>query len=297
MADILVVGNATLDVILTVDGYPSEDAEVRASARRVARGGNAANTLVALSQWGHHCSWGGVLADTAEGRIIRDDLHYYGIDTGPVRLCASGVMPVSCVILNARNGSRTIVHHRDLPEYRFDDFRTVALGRYQWVHFEGRNVFDTQRMLARMREQYPDSGISLEIEKPRTGIDSLYQYADVLIFSRHFAEHHGFVDPLAFLQRIRDGHEVCADLFCTWGSEGAAGMDRSGRCHREPAQAPGAVVDTLGAGDVFNAAVIDGYLGNLQYDEILRHACRLAGLKCTGSGFANLALQPGAGPR
>lgn len=36
---ILAVGIATLYIINTVDGYPAEDQEVRASAQRVARGG------------------------------------------------------------------------------------------------------------------------------------------------------------------------------------------------------------------------------------------------------------------
>jgi hypothetical protein len=50
MAKILGIGIAALDIINTVDGYPNEDAEVRAINQRVCRGGNATNTLVVLSQ-------------------------------------------------------------------------------------------------------------------------------------------------------------------------------------------------------------------------------------------------------
>ena len=49
-----------------------------------------------------------------------------------------------------------------------------------------------------------------------------------------------------------------------------------------------AVVDTLGAGDTFNAAVINGCLAGQATAEILEHACRLAGRKCMQDGFAGL---------
>ncbi|VAX01070.1 hypothetical protein MNBD_GAMMA19-1040, partial [hydrothermal vent metagenome] len=56
MARVLVVGIATLDIINTVDDYPEEDTEVRASTQVMRRGGNACNTAVVLQQLGHQCS-------------------------------------------------------------------------------------------------------------------------------------------------------------------------------------------------------------------------------------------------
>ena len=56
MAHILAIGIATLDTVFSVDTYPAEDGEIRADGMRVARGGNATNTLVALRQLGHACS-------------------------------------------------------------------------------------------------------------------------------------------------------------------------------------------------------------------------------------------------
>lgn len=71
MSRILAIGIATLDIVNLVADYPPEDSEVRALDQRVSRGGNATNTLVVLSQLGHRCSWGGVLAEDADSRDWR----------------------------------------------------------------------------------------------------------------------------------------------------------------------------------------------------------------------------------
>ena len=62
---VLGVGIATLDLVNEVDRYPAEDAEIRARAQRVGRGGNCTNTLAVLAQLGHACSWAGTLGDDA----------------------------------------------------------------------------------------------------------------------------------------------------------------------------------------------------------------------------------------
>jgi ketohexokinase len=97
----------------------------------------------------------------------------------------------------------------------------------------------------------------------------------------------GFSDPPSLLCSVR---ENCprADLFCSWGDAGAAALDSQGNAYENAAFNPAAVVDTLGAGDTFNAAVISGYLDGLETNAILARACRLAGEKCGQYGFDGL---------
>jgi ketohexokinase len=288
MAKILGTGNATLDIVLTVDGYPQENDEIRCTDRSVRRGGNTANTLVVLSQLGHACSWAGTLVDSAEGKFIRDDLENRGVDTGASRLAGPGGVPVSTILLNAGTGSRTIIHFRDLPEYSLADFSSLDLQSFDWLHFEGRNVESLQAMLHWSRERYPSIPCSLEVEKPRTGIEDLFGLAQVLLFSQTYAASRGYADPAALLQSVHREFPD-ADLFCTWGVEGAVSLDREGRFVREAAHAPRRVVDTLGAGDTFNAGVIDGYLARRDAVTLLKQACVLAGRKCGQAGFDELA--------
>jgi ketohexokinase len=130
---------------------------------------------------------------------------------------------------------------------------------------------------------------SLEIEKPRDGIEVLFPYVGILLFSREYALAMGFTEPLSLLGDVR---VLCpyADLFCTWGDAGAVATDRHGNVYENAASAPATVVDTLGAGDTFNAAVISGYLDGLDIRETLARACRLAGKKCGQYGLDGLGF-------
>ena len=292
MAKLLGIGNVTLDIIHTVDGYPEENDEMRCRARYVRRGGNAANTLVVLSQLGIACSMAGTLVDNNDGALIRDELLAHGIDTSHCHYAPGGSVPVSTILLNTRNGSRTIIHHRDLAEYSARNFESVDLEAFDWLHFEGRNVADTRLMLERVRRLRPTVPLSIEIEKPRDGIASLFAYADVLLFSRVYAEALGYQDPLSLLHAMQPQCPQ-ALLFCSWGDAGAAALDRQGKASQHEAVIPAEVVDTLGAGDTFNAGVISACLERLDAAASLARACRLAGKKCGQPGFENLGEASG----
>ena len=288
MARILAVGIATLDIINSVDTYPPEDSEIRARAQRRVRGGNATNTLVVLSQLGHACAWAGVLVDEPDAGPILTELDACGIDCSPCRRLVTGKMPTSYILHSRATGSRSIVHYRDLPEYDADSFRRLDLSDFDWVHFEGRNVEQTEQMLLHLRAQRPELPVSLEVEKPRPGIERLYPHVDLLLFSRAYALAEGFAEAPALLHAVA-ASAPRADRVCAWGEAGAWALDRAGGEHHSPAFAPPQVVDTLGAGDTFNAALIDARLRSADWPASLAHACRIAGAKCGREGLHGVA--------
>ncbi|HPB74709.1 MAG TPA: PfkB family carbohydrate kinase, partial [Chromatiaceae bacterium] len=177
----------------------------------------------------------------------------------------------------------------------------------------------TALMLRDATLRRPDLPISLEIEKSRPDIGRLLAGPRVLIFSRAYARGQGFEDPAAFL--ASQWPQTTAELvFLPWGEAGAYGQARQGPlCFapaqttdqtpvqappRAPAQKPAQaqmqvrvqslaqaqaqVRDTLGAGDVFNAAIIDGFLRGLGLEPQLARATALAGHKCGRPGLSGL---------
>lgn len=291
MARVLGVGVAALDIINVVEAYPDEDSEVRALGQRCRLGGNTANTLTVLSQLGHRCSWAGEWVDEPEGRRIRAALEARGIATETSRCRDVGKSPTSYVTVSRATGSRTIVHYRDLPEYSYDTFAGLNLEPFDWIHFEGRtNVTDLRSMLARVRSHHPRIGISLEVEKPRQGIEALLHLPDLVLFSAHYAQQAGYSEASEFLTALDStalGIRVCA-----WGQAGAWAVDPTGHLYAQPADPHVQVVETLGAGDTFNAGVIDGSLRDEGVSTCLFRGVRLAGRKCGQEGLDGLVEVP-----
>jgi ketohexokinase len=287
MARILAVGNATLDIINVVDSYPHEDQEIRAQSQHLQRGGNAANTLVVLSQLGNDCAWAGTLAAEPDAEFIRNDMAEHSIDLSAVLTVAHGKVPTSYVTLSRLSGSRTIVHYRDLPEYHSRNFAAIDLARFDWVHFEGRNLEEVKLMLARIHHERPELRCSLEVEKPRPGIEALFDKVALLMFSKEYALRQGNQSAGQFLERMTQ-KGLRAEMSCAWGEKGAHAINRAGNLLHAPAFPPPMVVDTLGAGDVFNAGLIDQLARGHRLDIALIEAARLAGKKCGIYGLNNL---------
>jgi ketohexokinase len=275
---ILAVGIATLDIVNRVAAYPEEDAEIRALSQHRRRGGNATNTLVALSQLGHSAAWAGVLPVEADSALVLEDLLQHHVDVSAVVRPPLGKLPTSYITLSAATGSRTIVHHRNLSEYDFADFDRLELNGFDWIHFEGRNVSQLKMMLEKTR----NLGIpcSLEVEKPRKGIETLLALPNVLMLSRVWVEGRGFDSPRSFFRARQEAEQV----FLPWGKEGAWCRCADGDVLHAPAPEVD-VVDSIGAGDVFNAAVIDAILMGLSAGNVLEHAVRLASAKCAREGL------------
>jgi len=287
MAKILGIGIATVDVINLLDGYPEEDSEVRAFAQTIERGGNVTNTLVVLSQLGNQCHWAGVMAEDPASQVIRGDLDRYRVDYSCCPRVTGGKTPTSYIALNRETGSRTIIHYRDLPEYGFNDFKGLDLTPYQWLHFEGRAVAEMAKMLAHAHRRVPQVPRSLEIEKPRPGIEQLFDASELLLFSRVYAQSQGAESAVAFLQQ-RAQRYPGIELVCSWGDQGAWCIDGMGELHHHPASKV-QVMDSIGAGDTFNAGYIDQRCRGVPPQQALAFACRLAGRKCAQQGFAGLA--------
>lgn len=279
MARVLCVGIATLDIVIGVQGYPDEDSEVRASAQSERTGGNAANTAMVLAQLGDAVSWVGKLA--ADAPTAERDFARHGVDVADAVRVAGSAMPTSYVLLNTSNGSRTIVHYRDLPEYRAADFRKVDVAGLDWIHFEGRAVDQLPGMFRHARAG-PGMRLSLEVEKPREGIEDLFGDVDLLLFSRDYAAARGFADAQQLLRSLPRGTLAT----CTWGARGAWLVDRAGVLTHAPAERAGPIVDTLGAGDVFNAAMIHALCSGRSATQALHDAVALASAQCGHEGLA-----------
>lgn len=286
MARIFGVGIAAVDIINVTDGYPLEDEEVRALRQSIRRGGNTTNTLVVLSQLGHECYWLGTLANDVNSQVIIDDLQRYSVNTSYCQRVANSTTPVSYITLNQNNGSRTIIHYRNLPELSANHVTQVPVGEAHWIHLEGRNVIETRRIIDDIKQRAPDIPLSVEIEKPREHLELLFTGVDTYLFSKAFAANQGFDSAPALLNHYRQKIPD-ALMVCTWGEQGAFALQDKNLLHAKAA-AVTSIVDTIGAGDTFNAGFIHARLNHADVQTALSNACALAARKITQEGFDGL---------
>lgn len=287
MANILGIGNAVLDIIFTVPHYPHEDEEIRALNKSVALGGNVNNTLYVLNQLGHNTAICTTVATDNEAKLLVAGIKERGISTEHVQTFIQGRTPSSFVTLNAENGHRSIVHYRDLPEVTFDYFAKIEIEEYDWLHFEGRNLENLPGMLNIAKTFLTHQPISLEIEKPREGIEALIPHANLVIFSHHYAQAKGFSNGEALLAHIKSSSPGI-NLVCTWGNQGVWHSAPNGDIKHTPAEVINPVVDTLGAGDTFNAGLIHHLVLGKTLLEAVESASKLAAQKCRQFGLDKL---------
>ncbi|KAH6626184.1 hypothetical protein B0J18DRAFT_408543 [Chaetomium sp. MPI-SDFR-AT-0129] len=186
--------------------------------------------------------------------------------------------PASCYILRTSgsgpdggggrsgsgDGSRTIVNYSDLPDMTADELEGVVDAFVEeirqeggdeggkdsdegggggdgcWWHFEGRIPETTLHCIQHLRRAMPRCTISVEIEKPgRAGLAELAAAADVVFYSRSWAESRGYVSPEACLRGEAPSTKASL-MFCTWGEQGAGALSLpEGEYIHQPATKPG----------------------------------------------------------
>ncbi|XP_067223694.1 ketohexokinase isoform X3 [Chanodichthys erythropterus] len=289
---ILSIGLVCLDIINVVDKYPEEDTDTRCLSQRWQRGGNASNTCTVLSLLGAPCAFMGSLAPGPVADFILNDFQMYKIDISLLLEHAECSFPASVVISSVTTGSRTILHmNRNLPDVSVEDFSKVDLSQYKWVHWEGRNADEQVKMIERVREYNSKQEeknritISVEIEKTREPLYQLFPLGDLVFVSKDVAQHFGFDSASAalkgFSSRLRKG----ATLICAWAEKGADAMGPDGVVIHSDAFPPEKLVDTLGAGDTFNASVIYSLSNGGSLQDALTFGCQIAGKKCGVHGY------------
>jgi len=289
MTEILGVGVAVLDIINFTASYPGPDDEVRAIAQQKRRGGNVANSLSVLRQFQHRCRWLGALGDDDAADFIRQDLKKQGIVLETAG-CMHGATPTSYIIAANDRGSRNIVHYRQLDELSFEQFRQVDLENVEYCHFEARHAQETSKMLDYLHRHYPHLRYSLEVEKPRQGLELLGEHADLIFYSRHYANSMGYQKGSDFLQSL-EAKSAHSGLICSWGEQGCfyrRGEPGSSIEH-VPAQPVSRVIDSIGAGDTFIAGFLHQWWLTRDLRASATFANALAARKCAQIGFDGLA--------
>src|SRR5215471_5810391 len=111
-AEVLCIGQATVDVITFVESFPAENSKCEIRDLIESGGGPAANVAYLLSSWGVCCAFAGVVGDDRFGYQIQQEFSSVGTDLSLLETRPGYKTPLSVIVVNEQNGSRTIINRK-----------------------------------------------------------------------------------------------------------------------------------------------------------------------------------------
>ena len=247
-------------------------------------GGPAANAAYLLSRWGVSCGLAASLGADAYGDCIVAEFAAVGADIALVDRNPAGMSPVSAILVNQYNGSRTIINRKAAGGRPLKLERELLRGSAPRVM-----LFDGHELDASLQaiELFPSALTILDAGSLRAGTRELSKRVDYLVSSERFACQ---MSEVPNLESRENQVKAMAALYKCNGkpvvvTRGERGMLRGDGASIQHFPAfPVHAVDTTGAGDIFHGAFAYGVLTGLPSEETLRLAAAAAALSVTMRG-------------
>jgi sulfofructose kinase len=281
--DVVGFGLNAVDHLIVVPAYPAFDTKVRLREHRQAAGGQTASAMAALSRLGMRTAYAGRFGSDDEGRFGLAELVREGVNTDFAEVIEGARNQIAFIIIDERNGERTIIWDRDERlAYKAEEAPVELASRGRVLHVDAHDP----PACARLAEAARAAGVivSADIDNIYAGLPELLPLIDVLVSSKEFPQRlTGIQDERASLVEIKARYG-CALVGMTLGERGAL-LYHEGVFMESPAfAATGGCRDTTGAGDAFHAGLIYGMLRGLNVEASLRLANATASLKCRALG-------------
>ncbi len=278
--DVVGVGINATDTIIRLPHFPASDSKVELLSSEIKPGGQVATAMVACRRWGLRARYIGKIGDDPAGRFQVGEMAREGVQALWIK--AAGCLSQSSFILvDDRTGERTVLWKRD-PRIAItpSDLRRRWLRGCRALLIDGHDTAaSTQAARWAHLETVP---VVADLDNLYRGVKGLLKYVDFPITSKDFPKRlTGERNLLKSLPEIHSEFKCCLTT-ATMGSLGAIAWDG-----RRFFLSPGfriRALDTTGAGDIFHAAFIYGFLQAWPLQVILEFSNAAAAINCTASG-------------
>jgi sugar/nucleoside kinase (ribokinase family) len=286
VVSLAVIGNINVDLLVwPASEIPPPGVEHAVERIDLRVGGAAAVTGAALARMGGDPIVAGCVGDDALGSAVVEELDGYGVDTRYVRRI-SGSATGTSIAFEAPGRDRSFLMSLAslsaygslmIPDEAFDASLVLLCGYFNLPSMRGSPAAD---VLRRVKEAggttLLDTGWDHDGWPPATReeIRGLLPLVDVFLPNELEATHlSGDADPLTAARSLTalSGGWTIVKV----GPEGCLAVGPDDRVHRAPA-AMVEVVDTTGAGDAFNAGLMDALSAGAALPDALRAAVLLA---------------------
>jgi sugar/nucleoside kinase (ribokinase family) len=290
---VLFLGRTTLDVLYSLDRIPEEDTKVYARSLHAAPGGPALNAAITHSLLGGQAMLISAVGGGPWASIVRGEIERHGIRLLDLAEGTPYETPLCIGLINAANGSRTIVNPpiSQVPLSHltgtWDSVIPPAWGPIPPVVLSDGFFFEeTSALLTACKDA--GSTLCLDSGSWKPGTAELAAMLTVAICSERFSvpgQSSSPDDILAWFAAKGVPH-----VAVTRGAKSILGLDRGRRFEIEIA--PVAAADTLGAGDVLHGAFCHYFARKAEFEPALRWASHIATLSCQCQGTQAWAARP-----
>ncbi len=287
MFDVLVAGEINPDLVLAGNVEPEfGQVEKLVDEARLAIGSSSAIFACGAARLGLKVAFVGVCGDDFFGHFMLDEMQKRGVHTSSVMVRPGGSTGLS-VILN-RGGDRAILTFpglisaltaTDIPEGLIRQSRHLHVASYFLQE-------DLQLGLPELFQRAHAAGLTTSLDtnydpsEQWEPIDELLQVTDVFLPNQIEAlciSHASDVESAA--------RQLCGKAALVAVKLGPAGaLAYEGDCFVRAAPVSVDVVDSVGAGDSFDAGFIFGFLQHWELEKTLRFACACGALSMRSAG-------------
>ncbi len=276
-------GLNAVDQLIVVPEYPAFDAKMRLIEHKQSAGGQTATAMVALQRLGLATSYAGRFGSDALGHFGLASLENEGVNLEFAEVVEGARNQMAFIIIDARNGERTIIWDRDERlTYKPDEAPIALASQGKVLHMDAHDPPACARLARGARET--GTIVSADIDNIYEGLPELLPSIDVLITSREFPHRlTGIKDEHASLVELKARYG-CALVGMTMGRRGAMIYCDSQFLESPAYEVPGGCRDTTGAGDAFHGGFLFGLLSGEDIEMSLKLANATAALKCRALG-------------
>ena len=269
-----------MDTIFRLGSLPTSPGKYLPTGAVEVAEGMAAARAATITRLGGRASLWASCGDDAIGDRMLAQLEAEGVDCAPVRRVAGARSGFSSIFMD-QAGERIIVPHYE-STLRTAPQSLPGLADVALVSADVRWPDAAAMALAAARDRHLPALLDLDTG-PRDVLERLLPLASHVVASEGGAAVvTGLHDPEAALQALAARH--AGFVVVTAGERGCWWFDRETDVSRHVPAFAVEAVDTLAAGDAFQAGVALGILETMSPDTMLRFASAVAALKCTRFG-------------
>lgn len=289
--EVTALGELNVDIILNdIDGFPEMGKEKFAGKMTVTLGSSTAIFAANVACLGARTAFAGMVGRDSFGSLVSESLRTRGVDTRFL-IESPDYATGATLVMSYDEDRANLTYQGAMDHMGFDDLNPDIFRESRHIHIS--SVFmqsALKRDFSRIFEAAESGGVTLSMDtqwdpKEEWDFDCAAILPHVDVFMPNEAELKAITrtdDLSGAISRIRPHLRQVAVIKC--GSRGSLLVKKDGEVSEMPSFLNSHVVDSIGAGDSFNAGFIYGYVKGMSLTECQRLGNLTGAVNTTAAG-------------